>query len=163
MINQLGFGIQQPSFLESNRIPFIHMSSDTSIRKSWSRISSSPKILIHWETRFRHGGAIVEELLSVAPKFELEDRLIICSDPSPEDLVYLDELQISNVVILRRNQFDIRKSYQELKGIFFDDSSTEVKHSKVWRKLNLSLKSPVIALLLSTLSKLEGFCISGSS
>ncbi|SMF21675.1 tetratricopeptide repeat protein [Pseudobacteriovorax antillogorgiicola] len=145
-------------FLDIHKIPYIHLSSDVSVRKSWSRIGESPKILIHWESRFRHGGAIVEELLAVSPKFELEDRLIvICSDPSPEDRVYLEELKIHNVVTLRNNQFDIRNSYQDLKAYFFRDPSSSCKHQKVWRKLFLSLKALNQKTSDDHIRKVEGY------
>lgn len=121
--------------LETHKLPFIHMTSENSLRKSWSRIQNAPKIILHWESRFRQGGTIIEEILSLDPLFDFEQRLIvISSDPTPDDEVYFEELLLHNVIVMRNNLFDIRKSIKELNSRIENNIPDECKRVRLWRK-----------------------------
>ena len=128
------------TFLQKHKLDYIQMDSDVSLRSSWNRIRQTPKFVIHWESVQRMGGAVIEELLEINPKFELEDRLlVVSSDPHPEDTVYFAELGITNVLELKNNHIDIKNSNKRLGELLLEEPDLNLKRSRIWRKLLHSL------------------------
>lgn len=145
-------------FLDKHKLPYLHLESKHSIRKSWSRIHKSPKFILHWDSAFRHGGAVIEELLTISPNFDIEDRLVVVtSDLNIEDNAYFAELGITNVITVSSKQLEMRKALQKLHDFFYKDLEQKVMKQKVWRKLlsglnNLSEKSPP-----ASIEKIQGY------
>ena len=79
-------------FLARNHVPFLQISPNTSMSSAWTRLKDAPKILVHWESNRRHGGNILEEIISTEPKFELETKFIAIFSKrflSPFSLIFL--------------------------------------------------------------------------
>ena len=132
--------LQVRRLLDHLKIPVINLSSDTPLRSAWSRIHNTPKIIIHWECKDRIGGAIIEELLEISPKFDIDERLIvITSETQAEDEVYFKELGIHNVVYMPNMKSEIKNGLRQIKDCLLNPSSINVKREKLWRKVLHSL------------------------
>ena len=118
---------------------FLRLRPTASIRQSWQRFKNTPCIIIHWESKLRSGGALVEEILEVDPYFDVAKKIIILtSDPIHEDVVYFSELGLKKIVRVRNRTPDTDTWSDELKShiaeAIADDS--ESKNVEVhWRKV----------------------------
>lgn len=125
----------------------VRLPSSVGMRPSWNRFKHSEPIIIHWECKHRSGGAIVEEILDIAPKFNVGERIIVVTtNPTHEDVVYFSELGIRRIVRLRARDKDLEKAAVEFEMHFRacqmptgdgQASSNEV----AWRRLLLQLDS----------------------
>src|SRR6185503_18487928 len=89
--------------LEHVRLP-----STVPIRHSWERLKGAGRIVIHWEAKSRSGGAVIEEILDVQPSFDVGDRIVVLTtNPTHEDVVYLAELNVRRIVKLRQRDKDL--------------------------------------------------------
>lgn len=130
------------SFFTKKNLEFIQVDPSKSLRTSWSRIQNTPKLVIHWESGKRLGGAVIEELLQLVPNFDLEERLVvITSDPRHEDYVYFSELGVSTIVEMRNNPIDIKNAAKKLQELFFEDLCANLKQNKLWRMLLIALEN----------------------
>ena len=94
---------------------YVRLPSQVTVRHSWSRFRTAPCIVIHWESRSRPGGAIIEEILDVDPKFDVAHKIIVLTtNPIHEDVVYFSELGIRRVVRMRNRDKDLEKCRQEI-------------------------------------------------
>lgn len=101
--------------LQQAKQEFVRLPSDTAIRPSWDRFKGSHRIMILWENKVRSGGAIVEEVLDVDPNFDVSERIIIIStNPTREDVVYINELGLTRIVKLRNRESDRDGAAKEL-------------------------------------------------
>ena len=121
--------------------PIQRVSSETSLRSLWSRANKAPKIILHWECEKRLGGTIVEELLEIDPRFDVEERLIVLSsDPHPEDRIYFAELGLTNVIYMSNKGAPMKKAMTQLKTRLLDPSGLSAKREKLWRKIICSIE-----------------------
>ena len=89
--------------LEAEKFRYVRFTSDLTLRESFNRFKKSPYIIVHWEGKNRSGGAIIEEIREIDPNFPISDRLlVITSNPTHEDVYYLNELDVSNIVSASR-------------------------------------------------------------
>ena len=52
-------------------IPHVRLPSTVPLRHSWERFRRAKHMIIHWECTNRSAGAIVEEILSIQPNFDI--------------------------------------------------------------------------------------------
>lgn len=101
--------------LKREKVHFVRLSPDTPIRHSWHRFENSHRIIIHWESKIRSGGAIVEEILDACPHYDLGDKILtITTNPTREDVVYCNELGLRRIIRLRNRDKEILQAQQEL-------------------------------------------------
>lgn len=134
---------------------FVRLPSDTAIRNSWERFKSAPRIIIHWEAKNRSGGAIVEEILDVAPHFDTGERvLIISTNPTHEDVVYFSELGLRRIMHLRNINTQLETSASEIIN-HLSSPPERNKLERLWRKLILTVDALHTNTDPSILSDLE--------
>jgi pentatricopeptide repeat protein len=117
----------------------VRVQSSVSIRSSWNRFRNAARIIVYWENKIRGGGALVEEILEIAPLFDITDRVIIVTtNPTHEDVVYFSELGISRVVRLRMREKEIDQARIEILA----HVKNEITRSKVeatWLRIQRAL------------------------
>lgn len=127
------------SALEQAAREFVRLPSKTSIRQSWERFKESERIVIYWENNLRSGGAVVEEIMRVAPLFDItENIIIVTSDPAHEDVVYFAELGISRVVKIKNTPKELDAARRELAG-HLAGAQKRPAAEKSWLKLYRAL------------------------
>ena len=127
------------SSLEQAAREFVRLPSKTSIRQSWDRFKESDRIIIYWENTHRSGGAVVEEIVRVAPLFDISENVIILtSDPAHEDVVYFAELGISRVVRLKNTPKELDAARREITA-HLAGLQKRPGSEKFWLKLYRSL------------------------
>ncbi len=119
-------------------LKFLRLPSQATIRHSWSRFRNAPVILIHWESKGRQGGAIVEEILDVDPNYDVANKVIVLtSNPIHEDVVYFSELGIRRIVRIRNRDKEIEANKLELTHHLTEATQPNPKPSieVLWRKV----------------------------
>ena len=117
----------------------VRLPSTAPIRASWDRFKNAARIIIYWENKGRGGGAIVEEILEIAPLFDITDRIIILTtNPTHEDIVYLSELGLSRVVKLRMRDRDVESAKVEIIG-HVNNTFTSNKVESAWLRIYRAL------------------------
>jgi tetratricopeptide (TPR) repeat protein len=100
---------------ERQKIPFVRLPSSVPIRQSWQRFRNAQRMIIHWESDRRSGGAIIEEILDVAPNFNVGEHIIVVTtNPNHEDVVYFAELGIRRIIRLRNRDKELKQAAAEL-------------------------------------------------
>ena len=118
---------------------FLRLRPTASIRQSWQRFKDAPCIIIHWESKLRSGGALVEEILEVDVHFDVAKKIVVLtSDPIHEDVVYFSELGLKKIIRIRNRTPDNDAWSEELRqhiteAISDDTASTNVEIQ--WRKI----------------------------
>ncbi len=116
-------------------VPFLRLPSNASIRKSWHRFQHAPRIIVQWEGSGRRGGAIIEEILDVCPHYYVAEQIIvITTDPTHEDVVYLSELGVSRIIRFRNRDKEILVAGEELRQHVAGDGQKN-KSERLWREL----------------------------
>ncbi|MCX6117025.1 MAG: hypothetical protein NT027_05765 [Proteobacteria bacterium] len=124
--------------LSSSSKAYIRVVSTVTIRHSWSRFKEAPCIIIHWESKSRPGGAIVEEILDVDPRFDVSNKIIVLTtNPIHEDVVYFSELGIRRIVRIRNRDKDLEVCQRELNQHVADALNLNQKATteSLWRKI----------------------------
>ncbi len=112
------------------------MPSSTAMHRSYSRFRDAPRIVIHWESTHRHGGALIEELLEIAPYFPVADRIVILTtNPHSEDVFYFSELGLKRIVRVIQHKPGFQLAFKELK-IHFAESSKLNPFENAWQKIH---------------------------
>ncbi len=125
--------------LQDNKISYIKLPSATSMRQGWQSFKAMDRIIIHWEGKTRPGGALVEEILEINPRFDVAQHVIVLTtNPVHEDVVYFTELGIKRVIKLRHREEDLQNSATEFKRHLFEDFSTNPSEI-VWNKIQRAL------------------------
>ncbi len=148
--------------LTQANIKHVRVPANSPIRQSWDRFRAAPFIVIHWETRSRSGGAVIEEILDVQPNFDVGTKVIVLTaNPTHEDVVYFNELGVRAIIRLRNRDKDLATSTKE----FIDYLTQKVQvdpNEKLWRKLQYTLDTlpdtvgeDVILKLEAALAKLR--------
>lgn len=111
----------------------VRLPSSTSIRQSWQRFKDAERIIVHWETNLRTGGAIVEEILEIDPLFNVAERImVLTTNPTHGDVVYFNELGLQKIVKLENRPVELERSEGELRGFI---QSGEPTRRLPWQKL----------------------------
>lgn len=101
--------------LDNLQLKRAKVASNILLRHSWNRFHNSPVMIIHWEGKHRTGGAIIEEILDIAPSFDVRDRIVvITTNPVHEDVVHFAELGIKRVVRPRLRERDLMQAAEEV-------------------------------------------------
>ena len=121
---------------------FVKLPSNMTIRQSWNRFHDAPFMIIHWESKFRGGGAIIEEILEIDRRYDAANNLIvITSNPIHEDVVFFSELGLKRVIRARHRDREILISEHELAQHIQEIMSPPAKATieGLWRKIIVAL------------------------
>jgi len=125
--------------LERKDASFVRLPSTVPIRQSWARFKAAPRMIIHWESKRRSGGAIIEEILDVAPNFNVGEHVIVLTtNPTHEDVVYFSELGIRRIIRIRNRDKDLQSASDELIEHLLEDGAKN-KAEVAWNKLLQSI------------------------
>ena len=139
---------------QTNR-SFVRLPSTVPIRQSWNRFKDGEKIVIHWEAKQRSGGALVEEILDISPKFNVSERIIVVStNPTHEDVVYFNELGIHRVIKIRNRDKELQQATQELTHHIKARVGAD-KEENAWRSLHYAFDTLPAEVDKSVLDKLQ--------
>ncbi len=134
---------------------FVRLPSDTSIRPSWARFKHAHRIIVLWENKIRSGGAIVEEILDIDPNFDISDRIIILStNPTREDVVYINELSLTRIVKLRNRESDREAAAKDLIRHLSEHSARNAIES-FWRRAQFMIDRGGVSSSTVKLDQLE--------
>ena len=123
------------SVLEDQKTDFVKLPSSIPIRSSWSRFKDAERIIIHWESTQRRGGAIIEEILDVAPHYDVGDKIIvITTNPTHEDVVYFSELGVRRIIKTRQTEKHLTQCSRELRHHLGSGSSKSPIETR-WREI----------------------------
>lgn len=117
---------------------YLRLPSQVTIRHSWARFRNAPAIVIHWESKGRQGGAIIEEILDVDPNYDVANKIIVLtSNPIHEDVVYFSELGVRRIVRIRNREKELETNRAELLQHLTDATQPTPKPSLeiLWRKV----------------------------
>ncbi len=128
--------------LAKRNTTYIKLASNMTIRQSWNRFHDTPFMIIHWEGKFRAGGAIIEEILEIDKRYDAANKLIvITTNPIHEDVVYFSELGIKRVIRARQRDKEMLISADELTQHIQEILNPPAKSSMegLWRKIIVAL------------------------
>jgi tetratricopeptide (TPR) repeat protein len=121
-------------------LPSVKVSSKISLRHGWDRFKNAQRIVVHWESTHRPGGALIEEMVEINPFFDVaENVIVLTSAPMREDVVYLSELGVARIIRVRHKESDLQEAAGELKRHLTENTSRnplEVAWGKIHRALN---------------------------
>lgn len=142
--------------LSGMNLEHLRLPSDIPIRGSWERFKDAALMIIHWESKLRSGGAIVEEILDIQPNFDVGERIIVVTtNPTHEDVVYFSELGVRNIITLRNRDKELTKATHDFEALV----RAQGKHDRTeqaWRELLHEIDTlPLGEVTEERLSKLE--------
>jgi len=141
--------------LSTLELEHVRLPSTVPIRQSWDRLKGASRLIIHWESPGRSGGAIVEEILDVQPSFDVGDRIIVLTtNPTHEDVVYFSELGLRRILRLRNRDRDLPDCTRELNHHLADESATDT-NEQAWRRLLYALDTLESDAPNESLTKIE--------
>jgi tetratricopeptide (TPR) repeat protein len=95
----------------------VRLPSTVPLRQSWERLKLAPHFILHWECHGRSASALVEEILSINPAFDVAGRIVVVTtDPTHEDVVTIAELGITRIVRLGTKEKDTARAMTELQN-----------------------------------------------
>ncbi len=142
--------------LEFLGMAHVRLPSTVPIRQSWDRLRDAARIIIHWEAKGRSGGAVIEEILDVQPNFDVGERVVILTtNPTHEDVVYLSELGVRRIVRLRNRDKDLIQGGRELDLHLTAEPESDRKEI-AWRKLLYVLDTLPEQVSPEAISRIEG-------
>jgi tetratricopeptide (TPR) repeat protein len=139
----------------------VRLPSTVPIRSSWPRFSKTDYVIIHWESKDRGGGAIVEEILEVDKSFDIRSKVIVLTtNPTHEDVVYFSELGIRKILRLRHRDKDMAAAARDLAAMIKVENLSP--DEQLWNSLlnkidqvkNLSESTPHLAEIESLVMRL---------
>jgi tetratricopeptide (TPR) repeat protein len=117
----------------------VRIPSSVALRPSWNRFKNALPIILHWENRMRSGGAVVEEILDIAPRFNVSDNIfVLVTNPTHEDVVYFSELGIRRIITLRNRDKDLDVAAREFNQQWQEAAAASLSTGKVevfWRRI----------------------------
>ena len=123
---------------ENAKLLHVRLPSQTTVRHSWNRFRGAPCIIVHWESKGRPGGAIIEEILDVDPRFDVANKIIVLTtNPIHEDVVYFSELGIRRVVRMRNREKELGACRLEIEQHSREASNPSPRPTIeiLWRKI----------------------------
>lgn len=143
------------SSLSATESDYLQLPSNLPIRQSWSRFRNAKWLIVHWESSERKGGAIIEEILDVQPTFNVGEKVIVVTtNPTHEDVIYLAELGVRKVVRARNRDKELKKSLEELKDHLLS-GAREGPRELSWRRLLHAIDSIPEDVNLDAITRLE--------
>lgn len=137
------------------KLPHVRVPSNTPIRHSWDRFRHAPRVVVHWESPARPGGAVIEEILDIQPSFDAGERIIVLtSNPTHEDVVYFAELGLRRIIRVRNRDKDLAKATIELKAHLTASGEKDAKE-QAWRRLLYIFDTLPQAVPTDTIARLE--------
>jgi tetratricopeptide (TPR) repeat protein len=137
---------------------FVKTPSTMIIRQSWNRFRATPFIIVHWECKFRGGGAIIEEILDIDRRYDVANKvIIITTNPIHEDVVYFSELGVRRIVRARHRERDMAQSADEIRQHIRDIIAPQSKATieTLWRKITVALDRLTENASVSLLDRIE--------
>jgi tetratricopeptide (TPR) repeat protein len=123
-------------------ISHIKCPSNILLRQSWSRFQATPFIILHWESKQRNGGNIIEEILEIDRRYDVADKIIVLTtNPVHEDVVFFSELGIRRIVKLRQRERDLALSSNEIKSHINEiiNPNSKPNIEGLWRRIVIAL------------------------
>jgi len=146
--------------------PVVKLTTTTTIRHSWKRLKHSQCMIIHWESKTRSGGALIEEMLDVDPSYDVSNKIIVLTtNPIHEDVVYFSELGIRRIVRLRNRDKELDATKVELCQHIKEATEQHPKTTidGLWRKLLIAIdrlpdepKPELLDHIEANIGKLQG-------
>jgi len=141
--------------LTNLKMAHVRLPSTVKIRPSWERLKHAARIIVAWESKGRSGGAMIEEILSVQPNFNVGERIIVLTtDPTHEDVVYFSELGIRKIIRLRNRDKELLQAGHELR-LHLQAEVGKDKIEEAWRKLHFILDTLPAILPPEVLARVE--------
>ncbi len=137
---------------------FIKSPSNMPIRHSWNRFHETPFMLIHWESKYRGGGAMIEELLEIDQRYDVANKIIVVTtNPIHEDVVYFSELGIRRIVRARHREIEMKRSAAEIRQHVIEilNPPKTASVEGLWRKILVALDRITKNAPESLLSRIE--------
>lgn len=117
----------------------VRIPSNAPLRASWDRFKDAERLVVYWENKGRSGGAVVEEILEIAPIYDISDRIIVLmSNPTREDIVYCSELGLTRIVRLRMRERDMEQAKIEIAN-HVEQTHPQQKIEAAWLKITRAL------------------------
>lgn len=133
----------------------VRLPSTVPIRQSWERLRNAQRIVIHWESKERSGGALIEEILDVQPNFDTGDRIVVLTtNPTHEDVVYFSELGVRHIIRIRNREKDLIQAGREL-DVHLAAESDRDPVEQAWRRILYALDTLPDNAPPETLAKIE--------
>ncbi len=103
------------SSLEELSCQFLRVPGNYPIRGNKERFQNLNFFVVFWENKSRPGGAWIEEVLDVYPNIDAKEQMIVITkEPTHQDIFYLTELGIKNILKIRGRNIDLSQSKLEL-------------------------------------------------
>lgn len=113
----------------------VRIPSSVPMGSHWDRFGQAPHIVVQWESLHRSGGAVIEDILQMAPGRETLNRIIVLTmSPTHEDIVYLGELGITRIVRIRPREKELQEAAAAL-SMHLQQSSPLSPVEESWRRL----------------------------
>lgn len=112
----------------------LRISPRLSMRQCWRQIKNSHRIILLWKNTHRSGGGIIEELLEIDPLFDVTDKVVIITvDPTREDVIYFNELDLVKIICINKGKWIPRKTTQTLIGHILHPSYKGAKNKFLYK------------------------------
>ncbi len=113
----------------------VRLPSTVPLRQSWERLKLAPHFILHWECQGRSASALIEEILSINPSFDVAGRIVVLTtDPTHEDVVTIAELGVTRIVKMTSREQDMARAMTELQT-HINSKNTLSPTEQRWRKL----------------------------
>lgn len=127
------------SSLKELNIDFVFVTSSIRLREDWPRLKNVRQLIIYWENQERNSGAIIEEIKEIDPSFSITQRcIVLTSNPTHEDVIYFNELDVKNIFRLRNRIKDINIAMREMAKVVSAGAKSE-KIEEIWNNLHQEL------------------------
>ena len=144
------------STLAADGIDHLRINSSFSFKSNWNRFKNSRRIIILWENKFRPYGSIIEEMKTIDPSADIEDKIvIITSAPLRQDVIYFYELGLFHIIRLENNKPQLARARKELLETFHDVSDKRKDQKRAWTKIGRVLDSVISKPSKDLISRLD--------
>ena len=128
------------STLTGDGIDHLKISSSFSFKNNWARFKNSKRIIFVWENKFRPYGSIIEEIRSLDPLADVEEKIIVLtSAPLRQDVIYFYELGLFHIIRLENNKPSLLRARKEFSDIMHNVSDKRKDQKKAWTKVGRAL------------------------
>ena len=118
-------------------LDFFRLKSSIPMNQSYSRFCDVHRIVLHWESQHRSGGAILEELLELDPLFPIDERVIVLTtNPVNEDVYYFKELGVKKIVRVGQNKLGLMAAAPQIRAHL---TSKDEGKKDAWARLHKAI------------------------
>lgn len=129
------------TLLKCKKSNFTKVGSNIIVKEYYSQFKDAERIILHWEGRHRGGEGIIEELLEINKKFQIDDKtIILTTSPSHEDVLYFSELGLTKIVAMRNRQDFLQKAFKEF-VTYFNFVKPVKGLEKAWKNIYVFLEN----------------------